>query len=72
MHGLRGDTSIQQRLRYDLYYIENWSLWLDMKIIIMTFFGSKRRRRRMVPPAEPLAINEKQATPPAHAVGQNI
>lgn len=72
VHGLRGDTSIQQRLRYDLYYIENWSLWLDMKIIIMTFFGSKRRRRRMVPPAEPLAINEKQATPPAHAVGQNI
>ncbi len=72
VHGLRGDTSIQQRLRYDLYYIENWSLWLDMKIIIMTFFGSKRRRRRMVPPAEPIAINEKQATPPAHAVGQNI
>ncbi len=45
VHGLRGDTSIQQRLRYDLYYIENWSLWLDTKILIVTFFGSKRRGR---------------------------
>lgn len=45
VHGLRGDTSIQQRLRYDLYYIENWSLWLDIKILIMTFMTTKRRRR---------------------------
>jgi exopolysaccharide biosynthesis polyprenyl glycosylphosphotransferase len=46
VHGLRGDTSIQQRLRYDLYYIENWSLWLDLKILIMTFFSGRRRTRR--------------------------
>lgn len=44
VHGLRGDTSIQQRVRYDLYYIENWSLWLDIKILIMTFFRPRRRR----------------------------
>jgi exopolysaccharide biosynthesis polyprenyl glycosylphosphotransferase len=36
--GLRGDTSIADRARYDNYYIENWSLWLDIKIIIRTFF----------------------------------
>ena len=36
--GLRGDTSITDRARYDNYYIENWSLWLDVKIIIRTFF----------------------------------
>ena len=36
--GLRGDTSIADRARYDNYYIENWSLWLDVKIIIRTFF----------------------------------
>jgi exopolysaccharide biosynthesis polyprenyl glycosylphosphotransferase len=36
--GLRGDTSIADRTRYDNYYIENWSLWLDVKIIIRTFF----------------------------------
>jgi exopolysaccharide biosynthesis polyprenyl glycosylphosphotransferase len=35
--GLRGDTSIADRARYDNYYIENWSLWLDIKIIIRTF-----------------------------------
>lgn len=45
VHGLRGDTSIQQRLRYDLYYIENWSLWLDVKILIMTFLPRRHRPR---------------------------
>jgi exopolysaccharide biosynthesis polyprenyl glycosylphosphotransferase len=44
-HGLRGDTSIQQRLRYDLYYIENWSLWLDIKILIVTFLPKRHRPR---------------------------
>jgi Undecaprenyl-phosphate glucose phosphotransferase len=36
IHGLRGDTSIEERTRYDLYYIENWSLLLDIKIILHT------------------------------------
>ncbi|QIV85216.1 sugar transferase [Mycolicibacterium frederiksbergense] len=35
--GLRGDTSIEDRARYDNFYIENWSLWLDIKIILRTF-----------------------------------
>ena len=35
--GLRGDTPIADRARYDNYYIENWSLWLDVKILIRTF-----------------------------------
>jgi exopolysaccharide biosynthesis polyprenyl glycosylphosphotransferase len=35
--GLRGDTSIADRARFDNYYIENWSLWLDVKILIRTF-----------------------------------
>jgi lipopolysaccharide/colanic/teichoic acid biosynthesis glycosyltransferase len=35
--GLRGDTSIADRARYDNYYIEHWSLWLDVKIVIRTF-----------------------------------
>jgi exopolysaccharide biosynthesis polyprenyl glycosylphosphotransferase len=34
--GLRGDTSIAERARFDNYYIENWSLWLDIKIILRT------------------------------------
>jgi exopolysaccharide biosynthesis polyprenyl glycosylphosphotransferase len=35
--GLRGDTPIADRARYDNYYIENWSLWLDVKILLRTF-----------------------------------
>ena len=38
VNGLRGDTSIQKRIEYDLYYIENWTLGLDIKILILTFF----------------------------------
>ena len=38
VNGLRGDTSIQKRIEYDIYYIENWTLIFDIKIIIMTFF----------------------------------
>lgn len=36
VHGLRGDTSIAERARFDNFYIENWSLWLDIRIILMT------------------------------------
>jgi exopolysaccharide biosynthesis polyprenyl glycosylphosphotransferase len=34
INGLRGDTSIAERTKYDLWYIENWSLWLDFKILL--------------------------------------
>jgi exopolysaccharide biosynthesis polyprenyl glycosylphosphotransferase len=37
VNGLRGFTSIEDRTRYDIYYIENWSLFLDLKIIFKTF-----------------------------------
>jgi Undecaprenyl-phosphate glucose phosphotransferase len=36
VHGWRGNTSIRKRIEYDLYYIENWSLQLDLKILWMT------------------------------------
>jgi lipopolysaccharide/colanic/teichoic acid biosynthesis glycosyltransferase len=36
VNGLRGDTSISDRTKYDLWYIENWSLLLDVKILIRT------------------------------------
>ncbi len=38
INGFRGDTSIRKRIECDLYYIENWTLGLDLKIIILTFF----------------------------------
>ena len=37
IHGLRGDTSIEDRIEYDLYYIENWSLNMELRILILTF-----------------------------------
>ena len=39
VNGLRGDTSIEERTRYDLYYVENWSLLFDIKIILKTAVG---------------------------------
>jgi len=36
VNGLRGDTSIEERVKYDLYYIENWTLLFDIKIILLT------------------------------------
>jgi Undecaprenyl-phosphate glucose phosphotransferase len=38
VNGLRGDTSIEDRIEADIYYIENWSLFLDLKIILLTPF----------------------------------
>lgn len=59
VHGLRGRTSLAQRLRYDLYYIENWSLWLDLKIVLMTFYRPRRPRTRVAP-----ASAERYFAPP--------
>ncbi|MEW5742814.1 MAG: undecaprenyl-phosphate glucose phosphotransferase [Myxococcota bacterium] len=39
VNGLRGDTSIKDRIDYDLYYIENWSLAFDVKILVRTALG---------------------------------
>ncbi len=41
VNGLRGDTSIEERIKYDMYYIEHWSVFFDIKIILMTLFANK-------------------------------
>ncbi len=38
VNGYRGDTSIKKRIEFDLYYIENWTVGLDIKIMFMTIF----------------------------------
>ncbi|MBA3628085.1 MAG: exopolysaccharide biosynthesis polyprenyl glycosylphosphotransferase [Actinobacteria bacterium] len=43
IHGLRGDTSIEERAAFDNYYIENWSLSKDMRIVLRTLVGWARR-----------------------------
>ncbi len=44
VNGLRGDVPIEERTKYDLYYVDNWSLWLDIKIIIRTALQLPRDR----------------------------
>ena len=39
INGYRGDTSIKRRIEFDLYYIENWTVGLDIKILILTIFN---------------------------------
>jgi Undecaprenyl-phosphate glucose phosphotransferase len=39
VNGWRGDTSIDKRIEYDLYYLQNWSLAFDLRIIVMTVFS---------------------------------
>jgi len=41
VNGLRGDTSLVQRIQYDLFYLENWCVWLDLQIILMTLSARK-------------------------------
>lgn len=38
INGWRGDTSIDKRIEFDIYYIENWDIFFDMKILLLTFF----------------------------------
>ena len=44
VNGWRGDSDIGMRVKYDIDYIENWSLFLDLKILFLTFFGKKVKR----------------------------
>jgi Undecaprenyl-phosphate glucose phosphotransferase len=42
VHGWRGDTSLEERVEHDIYYIQNWSLGLDVRILLMTIFHGRR------------------------------
>jgi exopolysaccharide biosynthesis polyprenyl glycosylphosphotransferase len=67
VNGLRGDTSIEERTKYDLWYSENWSIWLDFKIILRTLWqiversnGSKEVEKER--PSELLPASTDTAT----------
>jgi lipopolysaccharide/colanic/teichoic acid biosynthesis glycosyltransferase len=50
VHGLRGDTSLRERVRFDNQYIEHWSLWRDVVILVRTLSAGFRGPAAMSPP----------------------
>ncbi len=59
IHGLRGDTSIEERVKYDIWYIEHWSPWLDVYILFKTAFGGWLNGEKVAAPAEASARVEE-------------
>ncbi len=49
IHGLRGDTSIEARVEYDIWYIENWSVGLDLRILLRTVCGGFLNNETIIP-----------------------
>ncbi len=47
VNGYRGDTSIERRVELDLWYIDHWSFWLDIRILVRTFFGGMVNREEI-------------------------
>ena len=50
--GWRGDTSIRKRLEHDLYYLQHWTIWFDLRILFFTLFGRPTRTRVDTPSAK--------------------
>jgi len=44
VNDLRGDTDLEQRIEFDLYYIDNWSVWLDLRILVLTLWHILKSR----------------------------
>lgn len=57
INGFRGDTPIKERVEHDIWYIENWSIWLDLQILFRTAFGGFVNREEQLKHQE--AISEK-------------
>ncbi|MBO5034103.1 MAG: sugar transferase, partial [Oscillospiraceae bacterium] len=47
VNGYRGDTSVKERIRCDVYYIENWTLLFDIKILFMTLFKGIKNQEKL-------------------------
>ncbi|MFQ8998989.1 undecaprenyl-phosphate glucose phosphotransferase [Allofournierella massiliensis] len=64
--GFRGDTSIEGRIQCDIWYIENWSIFLDIKILFMTIFGGLFNTEKLEPAhaAQPPENEQAGAEPP--------
>ena len=67
VNGWRGNTSLEKRIEYDLYYIENWSVSLDLKIMWMTLLA--RRSFQVTWPRSAPAVRSTRRPGP-QAIGQ--
>jgi exopolysaccharide biosynthesis polyprenyl glycosylphosphotransferase len=65
VHGLRGQTSLSERVEWDNWYIQNWSLWLDLKILLMTPLAVLRAPGEEHAPGRELIIETDDAPMPA-------
>ncbi|MBE2221239.1 MAG: undecaprenyl-phosphate glucose phosphotransferase [Anaerolineae bacterium] len=76
VNGLRGDTSIMERTKYDLWYSENWSVLLDIKIILRTIWQilDRRNGERLQSQTKPSEVIETHENVPEPVVtnGQQV
>ena len=56
VNGYRGDTSIEKRIEYDIWYIDNWSPLLDLKILFMTAFGGMMNTEKLATDKEKVNV----------------
>lgn len=56
VNGYRGDTSIEKRIEYDIWYIDNWSPWLDLKILFLTAFGGMLNKEKIKSEKQPTTV----------------
>ena len=72
VHGLRGQTSIADRAEWDNYYIENFSLWLDVKILLLTVAAVFRLTVRLATPRVSPARRSAVTTRPSDTMGPDL
>nr|MCR4780477.1 sugar transferase [Ruminiclostridium sp.] len=61
VNGLRGDTSIEKRVEHDIWYIQNWTLGLDIKILFRTVFGGLKNQENIGEAINETVRNDKEA-----------
>ena len=71
IHGLRGDTSVEERVRHDIWYIENWSFWLDIRILFMTLGSLTNREQLKAEDSPAMKVSEVAEAEPIPQTAQS-
>jgi len=64
VQGWRGETSLRHRIRCDLYYISHWSLWLDLRILLLTIWGGMRHPNKLGGRRPEIGLKSRPDSPP--------